>query len=147
MRRMMAILRVSHVTRLAALLMCFSTVAFAHDHKADETSEQARVIDWLRTWKRPGGGVYSGVGHRTMSCCYINGLHQDCFAVKQTRVVDGAYEVFPDVEGHLEYAQWYRVPHNIEEANQPDPRESPDSRSYVCIAGQSVICFVAGAGL
>jgi len=119
---------------------------YAHEHQASETPEQARVIEFLRTWKRPAG-PYS-VQHRLMSCCYINGLQQDCFAVKETRIgSDGSYEVFPDVEGHLEYARWYKVPPSIDEANQPDPRESPDSRSYVCIAGQSVICFVSGAGL
>jgi hypothetical protein len=134
------------VAAIFLVVFVFITIAFAHEHKANETPEQARVIEFLRSWKRPMG-PYSGVSPRTMSCCYINGLQQDCFAVKQVRIVDGAYEVFPDVEGHLEYARWYHVPPSIDEANQADPRESPDGRSYVCIAGQSVICFVAGTGL
>lgn len=121
------------------LLLLPVGAATSHEHSANENAEQARTIEWLRNWKRPG--------NRWSSCCYISGLQQDCFAVKQTRIVDGAFEVFPDVEGHFEYARWYRVPHNIEEANQPDPRESPDGRSYVCILGQQVICFVAGAGM
>ena len=118
--------------------------AISHEHSVNESAEQARVIEWLKSWKRPGGNGYA---HRTMSCCYISGLQQDCFPVKETRIApDGSYEVFPDVEGHFEYARWYKVPPSIDEANQPDPRESPDSRSYVCIAGSNVICFVAGAG-
>ena len=137
------------VKGIALALLLSSTLglivsANAHDHSPQESPEQARVIEWLRTWKRPQSG---GFGHRVMSCCYISGLQQDCFAVRETRMTpDGAYEVFPETEGHIEYAHWYRVPHNVEEANQPDPRESPDSRSYVCIAGNVVICFVAGAG-
>ncbi len=54
--------------------------------------------------------------------------------------------VFPDVEGHAEYSRWYTVPHGISEAEQTDARDSPDGRSYVCIAGAQVICFVPGAG-
>ena len=119
--------------------------AISHEHSANESAEQTRVIEWLKSWKRPKG--HQSLPHRQMSCCYISGLQQDCFAVKETRVAsDGSFEVFPDVEGHFEYARWYKVPPDIDEANQPDPRESPDSRSYVCIAGATVICFVAGAG-
>ena len=117
---------------------------WAHEHMPGETKEQARVIEWLKTWKRPKGPY--NIVHRQSSCCFISGMQQDCFAVKETRRFGSVIEVFPDVEGNFGYAQWYTVPPSVSEFEQPDPRESPDGRSYVCIAGNNVICYQPGGG-
>lgn len=133
------------IVLLAITILIIACIpSFAHEHQAGETDEQSRTIEFLKSWKRPKGPY--NIPHRMMSCCYISGLQQDCFAVKEVRIVDGHTMVFPDVEGHFEYARWYVIPDGIDEAEQPDPRESPDGRSYVCIAGAQVICYVAGTG-
>ena len=127
---------------LGSMLMI--KLAPAHEHKPGETSEAAQVTEFLRTWTRPKGDF--GVVHRQSSCCYISGSLQDCFAVARTRRVDGHLEVFPETD-NVGYQNWYRVDdHGIEEHKQPDPRESPDGRSYVCIAGVTAVCYVAGYG-
>jgi len=129
-------------------VLCISscgTPAFAHEHQAGETAEQTRTVEWLQKWKRPSGD-FAGIPHRKDSCCYANGEQQDCFVVKQVRLVDGKLEVFPESEGHPDYDRWYPIEHNITEEDQRDPRESPDGRAYVCIQGQMAICYVGGAG-
>lgn len=118
--------------------------AFAHEHQAGESEEEARTIEFLRNWKRPRGPY--NIGHRVSTCCYIGGMQQDCFPVKETRIEHGVTFVFPDTEGHIEYARWYQIPEGVAEDEQPDPRESPDGRSYVCVAGNNVICYVRGSG-
>jgi hypothetical protein len=129
-------------------VLCLSscgTPAYAHEHQAGETAEQAQTTEWLRRWRRPTG-EFAGVPHRHDPCCYVDGKDQDCFLVKERRIVDGVLEVFPESEGHPLYDRWYPVNTGVTEEDQKDPRDSPDGRSYVCISGQLVICFVNGSG-
>lgn len=130
---------------LLGLLCLITHVAVAHEHTDGATQAQKRVVDFLRSWRRPRGN-YSGIAHRTQSCCYVAGPSQDCFAVLQARRVNGILEVFPDSEGHPAYDFWYKVNTGVDEDLQEDPRESPDGRSYVCIQGQQVVCYVGGSG-
>jgi hypothetical protein len=123
----------------------------AHEHKAGETTEQARVVEFYRTWKRPRGNF--SIPHRQALCCYGGGDMQDCFPVEATRRNErGELEVMPDVSGASTYVQaqygakWYIANTGVDEDQQPDPRESPDGRSHVCIVGYSVVCYVPGYG-
>jgi hypothetical protein len=127
--------------------------AYAHEHMQGENPEQARVIEFYRTWQRPKG-VFS-VEHRERSCCYAAGDYQDCFpvlAIRKSRK-DGVWEVYPDLAGtstkaQITYNNWYRLDTKVDEDLQPDPRESPDGRSHVCISegAQVVVCYVPGSG-
>jgi hypothetical protein len=133
-----------------AFLLTFISFAHAHEHKPGETSEQARVVEFLRKWQRPKGNF--GIVHRQGSCCYSTGEHQDCFPVKQVRVRNGVTEILPDTDdasttAQANYSRWFPLTTGVEEDKQPDPRESPDGRSYVCIAGAQIICFVNGTGM
>lgn len=119
--------------------------SMAHEHQVGESSEAQRVVEWLQKWKRPSG-KFAGVPHRKDPCCYVSGKSQDCFAVKQARYVNGVLEVFPDSEGNAHYDKWYPVNTGVEEDKQKDPRDSPNGRSYVCIYGEAVVCFVQGSG-
>jgi len=138
--------------RIVALILAlsFAAPAIAHDHKPGETSEQKRVVDFLSSWRRPKGSF--SITHRQQVCCYSTGANQDCFPVKAVRRADdGVIEVLPDTDGtsttaQANYTRWYRLDTGVEEDKQPDPRNSPDGRSYVCLAGNVVICYVAGAG-
>src|ERR1700757_1819763 len=70
----------------------------AHEHQMNESAEQARVVDFYKTWKRPKGDFASS--HRVGSCCYAAGDSQDCFPVLAIRHNDkGELEVMPDVTG------------------------------------------------
>lgn len=142
---------------IAVLLLVFLlwalNLADAHEHQAGETSEQARVINFYKSWTRPKGDF--SIPHRTASCCYAMGANQDCFPVLATRrAPDGVLEVTPDVSEAPTDAQitfggvWVRLDHHIDEDQQLDPRESPDGRSHVCItpASHIAVCYVAGYG-
>jgi len=138
---------------VAALLLrcCHGVPAHAHEHKVGETSEQARVVEFYKTWHRPKG-EYS-IKHREPLCCWGSGLQQDCFPVLARRFNDkGQEELTPDVSGtptqvQLEYGgKWWPNIYKVTEDQQVDPRESPDGRSHMCITGQSIICYVRGWG-
>lgn len=123
----------------------------AHVHAAGETSEQARVIEFYRTWHRPKGD-YS-IKHREPLCCWAEGDNQDCYPVLARRTNEkGQEELTPDVSGASTAAQaeygskWWPNVYHITEDEQPDPRESPDGRSHMCITGQAIVCYVRGSG-
>lgn len=123
----------------------------AHEHMAGESPEQARVVQFYKTWKRPKGD-YSIV-HRVGSCCYGDGASQDCFPVLARRVnAQGQEELTPDVTGAATEAQaqyggrWFPNNKHVTEDEQPDPRESPDGRSHMCVAGEMIVCYVRGWG-
>ncbi len=127
------------------------TPTYAHEHQPGESDEQARVIAFYQTWHRPKGD-YSIV-HRMPLCCYARGERQDCFPVLARRFDEkGHEELTPDVTGlpaavQLEYGgKWYSNAYHVTEDEQPDPRESPDGRSHMCITGQSIVCYVRGSG-
>jgi len=136
---------------IVAMIYALVATAHAHEHAAGESTEQARIVDFYKTWKRPKGEF--AVTHRAGYCCYGDGARQDCFPVLQERVnARGIREVMPDVTGahpqaQIEYGnKWYPLVYGIEENKQPDPRESPDGRSHVCVSGEAAICYVPGYG-
>lgn len=138
--------------KLTSLLLCLlPCTALAHEHQPGETTEQQRIVEFYRTWKRPKGEF--SIVHRQPSCCYGDGAEQDCFPVLKERINEkGEREVMPDVSGahtqaQMEYGgKWYPLIYGIEENKQPDPRESPDGRSHVCVTGAAAVCYVPGFG-
>jgi hypothetical protein len=133
------------------VLLHMARPARAHEHEAGESAERARVIEFYRSWLRPKGNF--SVEHRVNSCCFGSGSQQDCFPVEATRKnAKGELEVMPDVseaatEAQANYgAKWYTLDTGVEEDKQPDPRESPDGRSHVCIVGNYIVCYVPGQG-
>jgi hypothetical protein len=136
------------VLAVTSSVLWFVVLAGAHDHKPGESAEEQRTIEFLRNWRRPKGPY--NIVHRQGSCCYISGQQQDCFPVKAIRMNGTNKEVLPDTEGTIAgpgYNHWYVVPPEVEEANQVDPKESPDARAYVCVTGNMVVCYTEGAGL
>lgn len=136
---------------ILVLFMATIYKAKAHEHMAGESTEQARVIEFYKTWHRPKGDF--SMTHRVGLCCYAGGDSQDCFPVLAQRTNEkGIIEVTPDVSGATTMVQaryggkWWPLIHNIEEDKQPDPRESPDGRSHMCVTDSVVLCYVAGAG-
>ena len=136
---------------LIVLGMSWLSSVRAHEHAPGESTEQARIVGFYKTWKRPKGEF--AITHRQSYCCYGDGARQDCFPVLKERVNEkGIREVMPDVTGAHPQAQteygnkWYPLNYGIEENKQPDPRESPDGRSHVCVSGMSAICYVPGYG-
>jgi hypothetical protein len=127
------------------------TPARAHEHQPGETDEQARIVQFYKTWLRPKGDF--SIPHRQNSCCFAAGDSQDCFPVLADRDVGHGHEIMLDVEGASTLAQshyggrWFPVKDHIEENIQPDPRESPDGRSHACVTqGGVVVCYVPGYG-
>lgn len=149
---MPAIARYVLITAFALLALAASAIvaaqligARAHEHQVGESAEERRVVDFLRTWHRPKG-IFNVIQHRVPGCCYAEGPKQDCFRVLKFRNHNGIEEVFPETT-NVDYQRWYPLDTGVNEEDQPDPRESPDGQSYVCILGQQVACFVRGAGL
>lgn len=127
------------------------TPTYAHEHQPGETSEQARVVEFYKTWHRPKGEF--SITHRSPMCCYGDGRQQDCFPVLARRINEkGEEELTPDVTGAATEAQaeyggkWYPNVFHVTEDEQIDPRDSPDGRSHMCVSGQAVICYVRGWG-
>lgn len=143
-------LLVFFIVLAAVFLLRGCNHARAHEHQKGELPEQARVIEFYRTWHRPKGS-YS-IKHREPLCCFAEGKNQDCFPVLGFRKDDsGVIEVKPNTDGastdtQLEFGDWYKLNTGVEEDKQIDPRESPDGRSHVCIVGQAIVCYVAGSG-
>ncbi len=102
-----------------------------HDHAALGEAGQ-----FYSTWNRPKGH-YSGIGHRTQSCCN----RTDCRPVDQVEIKNG--QIWARLENSYE---WYKVDPSIIESNQGDPRDSPDGRSHGCVIGGVMACFVEGSG-
>lgn len=136
---------IGYLVAVVLVGLAYVVSAYPHEHMPGETAEQKQVVDFLQQWRRPKG-KFVGIEHRFLGCCYSAGPTQDCFAVKEERTVNGVKEVLPDFEGHTQYDKWYKVNTGVNEDLQPDPKESPDGRSYVCIQGDQVVCFVEGAG-
>lgn len=134
----------------------FVAPGMGHEHAAGESTEQARIVDFYRTWHRPKG-EYS-IKHREPMCCYGFGDKQDCFPVLARKIVvdsQGSHEeLMPDVTGastaaQVEYGdKWYSNAYKVDESMQTDGtgRDSPDGRSHMCIQGQTVVCYVPGWG-
>ena len=110
--------------------------AYMHTHDGD-------VGQFYMSWNRPD--LY-GLGQRNGSCCG----KADCRPVHAMRKVGaGGHYMSIEVEilnpGTRKF-QWYPVPDRLWEDQQPDPRESPDERSHVCINNGQVICAVRVSG-
>ena len=74
---------------------------------------------------------------RISSCCN----KQDC-APAWSKWVSGQLYMRRSFE-----EKWTAIPQALLEANQDDPRESPDGQSHVCIsAGGTPLCAVLGSG-
>jgi hypothetical protein len=126
------------------VLLHMARPARAHEHQAGESAEQARVVEFYRSWRRPKGEF--SIQHRTPMCCYAEGANQDCFPVAEMRKgADGVPEIRLDTQTAYG-SRWYPLNTGVEEDKQPDPRESPDGRSHACIVGQAVVCYVPGQG-
>lgn len=82
-------------------------------------STHAAAHDMYRDWKIPGTDA---------SCCN----ERDCGPTRARQTYDGGWQVWHS-------GKWLDVP---PEARLPFP--SPDGRSYACIIGQVVRCFVPG---
>lgn len=102
------------------------------------------LIDkFYSTWKMPiihPACKQKDCARRVALCCN----RKDC-AVREVSLKDGQWNVhFIDVSHDV----WIPIPANIIEANQPDPRESPDGQTHVCIDPNSlqILCAVLGAG-
>src|SRR5690348_11003031 len=88
------------------------------------------------TWMIPNNGAV-----RSKSCC--NNI--DCYPTEVHRVGDHWFAK------RREDGKWILIPDDKIEQNQPDPRESPDGRSHVCMsspfAGDYVYCAVLGSAI
>lgn len=117
-------------------LLLLTVPAVALDPRHNHPPEDAPIHEkFYNTWMRPNPIK------RTVSCCNA----QDCYAV-QTRRVGSSWEFL-----RREDKRWTRIPDEVIEQYQADPRESPDNRSHVCagapLSGGSVYCFTFGSGL
>lgn len=104
-----------------------------HDH-----TKMGEAGKFYNEWRRPKGN-FSGVQHRGSSCCNL----QDCDVVIEVDIRGG--KMFAKLR--REPDRWYAVDPSIIEANQEDPRESPDGMSHGCVIGGVMACFVEGGGM
>ena len=88
------------------------------------------------TWNVPNNG-----NERVASCCNL----KDCYPSTTKKVGEHWYAQ------RREDFQWILIPEGKLEHNQPDPRESPDYQSHVCMtppgSGKTVYCAVLGSGI
>jgi len=98
------------------------------------------VDQFYSSWKLPYA-VPPNNDRRTASCCN----KVDC-EPRDVRFRNGQWEVHW-LEPQLRVDKWLVIPAYVLEDTQPDPRESPDGRSHVCInKNQStVLCAVLGS--
>lgn len=135
---------------MAVAYLLATCCARAHEHQAGESTQQAAVVEFYRTWHRPKGEF--SVVHRQASCCWSDGPNQDCFPVGGRKVIDGVEWLTPDVSEASTQAQlafggrWWPNKYHTAEDEQVDPRESPDGRSHMCVTGDAIICYVRGWG-
>lgn len=103
-----------------------------HDHAALGPAGQ-----FYSTWNRPDKRTLQG--NRVQSCCN----NQDCEHSQIVRFAGRWY-----VRGHkMAPARDVVIPDAIMEHNQPDPRESPDGSSHVCMdTSGHILCAVLGSG-
>lgn len=108
---------------LAALCVLLAGLAFgqAHHHPPEHAAIHEQ---FYQNWYRPD--------QPHISCC--NKL--DC-APAEARMVNGQW-----IARKYGETVWYRVPPEKVELN----RDSPDGRNHLCVMGDNVWCFVAGAG-
>ena len=118
---------------LAAALLIAQAKAEEHDH-----AQLGAAGEFYSKWQRPKGN-FTGIGHRTQSCCN----RTDCDVVTGVSIIKGKMWITV----RREPSRWYPVDPAIIEANQEDPRESPDGMSHACIIGGTVACFVEGSGI
>ena len=127
------------ITFAIAIILGVSTRYLAksedlHHH----TGASPEVDKFYSTWKKPLLRN-PATGERTTACCG----RTDCYEAKiQKR--DGIWQVL-----QRETKTWRNIPENLFEHNQPDPRESPDSKNHICMqpAAQNPIihCVVLGS--
>lgn len=120
--------------RIAVILALFvlwliPALAQSHVH-----GDQGGLPDFYAKWLIPNPG-----GNRSSSCC----SEKDCYSTA-IELRHGAYYA-----RRREDQRWIRVPDSVLEQNQPDPRESPDGSSHVCMQPPGiqdrVYCAVLGS--
>lgn len=120
---------------LLCVLLSPLTQAQEHGHPPEDAELHDKFYE---SWLMPA--EYQGSSRRTRSCC--NKI--DCYPA-QVKRENGRWYVL-----QREHVQWIEIPEHIIEQNQPDPRESPDGRSHVCMQASPVdpyvFCFVHGSG-
>ncbi len=103
---------------------------------------QALHEQFYSTWKSPYENLATRTERRTAGCCGIS----DCFPA-DVKYVGGRLWMHPRVPQQSAVEdRWYLVPASLLENNQPDPRESPDGQSHVCIVGDQAFCAILGSG-
>jgi hypothetical protein len=98
------------------------------------------VDKFYSSWMMPI--PFSNLNRRTKSCCN----KVDC-APREIKFENGRWFVHW-FNPQLKHDVWLPIPENLIEANQPDPRESPDGQSHVCINPNNgeILCAVVGSG-
>lgn len=129
---------------IGVLLGVSLTLARAHDAHDATSPEEARVYEFYSSWRRPKGN-FEGIEHRGPSCCN----KQDCGRVLETRRNKTTQRLEVRVCTEFEVCEpdrWYPVDPAVIEANQEDPRESPDGGAHACVIGGVVACYTGGGG-
>ena len=118
---------------LAAMIV---TVTFALAQEHGHPPQDAEIHhQFYKTWKYPK--ARDSTGTRKGSCCNLT----DCHPTEIKRMGGRWWAKSRDGKSDLQ------IPEEIMEHNQPDPRESPDGRSHVCVVNRNVICAVLGSAI
>lgn len=129
--------------------LLYIVICWAFPAKAQHNPEDMDLhTNFYASWNRPDprynghgeeeeGSAYKK-GDRYLACCN----NRDCEPMK-TKFVGDHWEAYWKLK-----EKWVVIPDILIESNQPDPRESPDGQSHVCINQNSehVLCVVLGSG-
>lgn len=114
------------------IIMGIITDGAEHNHPPQDIALHEQFYS---TWNRPTSR--SDKGERMVSCC--NKL--DCYPTSIRQRPDGNYEALRREDG-----KWIMFPATLLEQQQPDPRESPDGQTHVCISAGSPLVYCATLG-
>ncbi|SRR6266576_4774444 len=103
-----------------------------YDPHGSGHTHKGAVGKFYQTWNRPED--------RTKNCCGV----ADCRPILAIhKLGNGSFDIEVNDYGVVKR---FRVPDDIWEDSQSDPRESPDERSHACIEKGKVICAVRAGG-
>lgn len=109
---------------------CFAAEVHHHDNETEA------VDKFYSEWQRPD--MRRDDGERYYSCCN----RTDCHATVVQKGDGG--DLYARSHDGL---RWVKIPDELIEQNQTDPRESPDGRNHACISkADEVFCFTYGEG-
>ena len=125
-----------------ALVIMQTVQGWGHDVMPGMTKEQKDVAEFYAGWKRPDLREKKN-NTRWSSCCNKTDCHE--VDVKTERGIWFFKDIYTQ--------QWFPIPADKLEDNQPDPRESPDGKSHVCysayttssVAYVNIFCAVLGS--